>query len=122
MLYNIFTYYILFIKYLYKYLLYKYNMLDLNNKQYDMTVLKENIYAHNIWDILKTQVLTKEFCVKYILNKNYQMTEEEEKITFKDVLDLQPHIDKKELLVGIVNYKYEDDSYEDFESFSNRHA
>jgi hypothetical protein len=50
------------------------------------------------------------------------MTEEEEKITFKDVLDLQPHIDKKELLVGIVNYKYEDDSYEDFESFSNRHA
>jgi hypothetical protein len=96
-------------------------MLDLHNKQYDMNVLKENIYAHNIWDILKTQVLTKEFCVKYILNKNYQLTEEEEKITFKDVLRLQPHIDKKELLVGIVNYSPDDDSYEDFESFSNRH-
>jgi hypothetical protein len=41
-------------------------MLDLANKQYDMTVLKDNIYAHNLWDILKTQVLTKEFCVKYI--------------------------------------------------------
>ena len=96
-------------------------MLDLQNKQYDMQTLKENIYAHNIWDILKTQVLTKDFCVKYILNKNYQMTEEEEKITFQDVLRLQPHIDKRELLVGIVNYSPEDDSYEDFESFSNRH-
>ena len=97
-------------------------MLDLQNKQYSMQTLKENIYAHNIWDILKTQILTKEFCVKYILNKNYQMTEEEEKITFKDVLKLQPHIDKKELLVGIINYSPEDDSYEDFESFSNRHS
>jgi hypothetical protein len=96
-------------------------MLDLYTKQYDMTTLKENIYAHNIWDILKTQVLTKEFCVKYILNKNYQLTEEEEKITFKDVLKFQPHIDKRELLVGIVNYSPDDDSYEDFESFSNRH-
>jgi hypothetical protein len=95
-------------------------MLDLTNKQYDMTVLKENIYAHNLWDILKTQVLTKEFCVKYILNKNYQFTEEDEKITFKDVLRLQPHIEKKELLIGIVNYSPDDDSYEDFESFSNR--
>ena len=50
------------------------------------------------------------------------MTEEEEKITFQDVLRLQPHIDKRELLVGIVNYSPEDDSYEDFESFSNRHV
>ena len=52
-------------------------MLDLQNNQYDMKILKENIAAHYLWDILKTQVLTKEFCVKYILNKNYQMTEEQ---------------------------------------------
>jgi hypothetical protein len=95
-------------------------MLDLKNKQYDMNVLKENIAAHNLWDILKTQVLTKEFCIKYILNKNYQFTEEEEQITFKDVLLLQPHIEKRELLVGIVNYSPDDDSYEDFESVSKR--
>jgi len=95
-------------------------MLDLNNNQYDMTVLKENIYAHNLWDILKTQVLTREFCVKYILNKNYQMSKEEEKITFQDVLRLQPHIEKRELLIAIVNYSPDDDSYEDFESVSNR--
>jgi len=96
-------------------------MLDLYNNQYSMAELKENIYAHNLWVILKTQVLTKEFCVKYILNKNYQMSAEEEKITFKDVLFLQPHIDKRELLIGIVNYSPDDDSYEDFESFANRH-
>ena len=96
-------------------------MLDLYNKQYDMQILKENIYTVRLWDILKTQILTKEFCVKYILNKNYQMEKEDEKISFKDVLQLQPHIDKKELLVGIINYSPDDDSYEDFESFANRH-
>ena len=96
-------------------------MLDLYNNKYDMQTLKENIYAVSLWDILKTQILTKDFCVKYILNKNYQMLEEDEKITVKDVLRLQSHIDKRELLVGIVNYCSEDDSFEDFESFANRH-
>lgn len=96
-------------------------MLDLYNKKYDMQTLKENIYAVSLWDILKTQVLTKDFCVKYILNKNYQMEEADEKITFQDVLRLQSHINKRELLVGIVNYTPDDDSYEDFESFANRH-
>jgi hypothetical protein len=96
-------------------------MLDLYNNKYDMQTLKENIYAVSLRDILKTQILTKEFCVKYILNKNYQMLEEDEKITLHDVLRLQPHIDKRELLVGIVNYKYDDDSYEDFDSFASRH-
>jgi hypothetical protein len=95
-------------------------MLDLFNNQYDMTVLKENIYAHDKWDILKTQVLTMEFCIKYILNTNYQMSKEEEKISFQDVLRLQPHIEKRELLIGVINYSPDDDSYEDFESFSNR--
>ena len=96
-------------------------MLDLQNKKYDMQTLKENIYAVKLWDILKTQVVTKEFCIKYILNKNYQMEKEDEKITFQDVLRLQPHIEKRELLVGIINYSPDDDSYEDFESFANRH-
>lgn len=96
-------------------------MLDLYNNKYDMQTLKDNIYAVSLWDILKTQILTKDFCVKYILNKNYQMLEEDEKITVKDVLRLQSHIDKRELLVGIVNYCSEDDSFEDFESFANRH-
>ena len=48
------------------------------------------------------------------------MSKEEEKISFQDVLRLQPHIEKRELLIGIINYSPDDDSYEDFESFSNR--
>ena len=97
-------------------------MLDLYNNQYDLPILKEYIYAVSLWDILKTQKLTRDFCVKYILNKNYQLTKEEEMINFRDVLQFQPHLDKRDLLVGIVNYSPDDDSFEDFESFVNRHA
>ena len=96
-------------------------MLDLYNKQYDLQMLKEHIYAVRLWDILKTQKLNCEFCVKYILNKNYQMEKNDELITINDIVNLQPHISKRELLVGIANYSQEDDSYEDFESFANRH-
>jgi hypothetical protein len=33
---------------------------------------------------------------------------------FKDVLQYQTHLDKRDLLVGIVNYSPDDDSFEDF--------
>ena len=96
-------------------------MLDLYNKQYDQQTLKEHIFAVSLWDILKTQKLTCDFCVKYILNKNYQLEKIYETITIHDVIKLQSHISKSDLLVGIANYSPDDDSYEDFESFANRH-
>ena len=96
-------------------------MLELNNKQYDMQTLKENIFALSLRDILKTQKLTCEFCVKYILNTNYQFNKEDINIAYQEVLSSQPHITKKQLLLAIINYSPEDDSYEDFDSFSNRH-
>lgn len=95
-------------------------LLDLYNRQYNLTTLKEHIYAFNLLDILKTQKLTCDFCVKYILNTNYQITEDEEKITIADVIKFQPHISKYELFVGIMNYDVEYDSFEDFESVSNK--
>jgi hypothetical protein len=49
------------------------------------------------------------------------MEKNDETITINDVVNLQPHISKIELLVAIVNYSPDDDSYEDFESFANRH-
>jgi len=97
-------------------------MLDLYNIQYDIQTLKENIFDLTLWDILKTQKLTCDFCVKYILNKNYQLEEKDQKITIHDIIKLQSHISKFDLLVGIVNYSPDDDSYEDFESFANRHC
>jgi hypothetical protein len=95
-------------------------MLDLFKNQYDLKILKENIYAVSLRDILKTQKLTSEFCVKYILNTNYQMCKEDENITVQDVLKSQPHINKQQLLIDIINYTSDDDSYEDFESVSKR--
>lgn len=95
-------------------------LLDLYNRQYNLSTLKDHIYAFNLLDILKTQKLTCAFCIKYILNTNYQITEEEEKITISDVIKYQPHINKYELFVGIMNYDVEYDSFEDFESVSNK--
>ena len=57
-----------------------------------------NIYYYNLVDILKTQTLTEEFTVNYILNPIYQLTENEKQITFLDVLQYQPHLNKNKLL------------------------
>lgn len=94
-------------------------MLDLKNKQYDLNTLKENIYAIHLLDILKTQTITHEFALKYILNKNYQLTKEEEDITIKDVLFYQPHLQEDELIEKNRSLT-KIDSFENFDSFSNK--
>ena len=65
---------------------------DLYNYQYDYETLKTNIYLVSLVDILKTQILTIDFCVKYILNTNFQFTKEEQEITIDMVKKYQPHI------------------------------
>lgn len=57
-----------------------------------------NIYYYNLVDILKTQILTEEFIVNYILNPIYQLTDVEKQITFLDVLHYQPHLNYNKLL------------------------
>jgi hypothetical protein len=96
---------------------------DLYANLYDLTMLKNNIYALSLVDIVKTQRLTPEFCVKYILNNAFQLTEEEENITIKDIMQYQTHISYEELVVLQVKMKkslIKNDSFEDFESFANR--
>ena len=44
-------------------------MLDLYNKKYSMKILKANIYAIKLIDILKTHTIDVTFAVKYILNQ-----------------------------------------------------
>ena len=90
---------------------------DLYKKKYDYETLKTNIYVVSLLDILKTQKLTSDFCVKYILNKNFQFSTEEEDINIQTIKKYQPHlldIDNKILKKRI-------DSVEDFESYMNRH-
>jgi hypothetical protein len=97
--------------------------LDLYNNQYDYSILKSNIYAVSLVDILKTQKLTLEFCAKYILNKNFQFLEEEELITIEDVVKHQPHIHLVDLYqyLQIIKICKIDDDVEDFETYMNKY-
>jgi hypothetical protein len=82
--------------------------------------LKENIYDLKLIDILKTQDLDTTFIVRYILKNDYQLLEEDKSITIDDVLKFQPHIDKNDLFIELFKYAKDDDSIEDFQSFSER--
>ena len=102
-------------------------ILDLDNNQYEMSVLKTNIYAIHLWDILRTQKIDAYFATYYILNTCYQLTDEEETITLEDVLRLQPHI-TRDLLTKMLlhrdkndlkNLIYTDPYCPNFGTFSN---
>ena len=75
---------------------------DLYKNQYPRNILKDNIYAVSLLDILKTQKLTAEFCVKYILNSDFQFSEEDQKIDMELVTQLQPHISRIEFVTAQV--------------------
>jgi len=94
---------------------------DLYKNQYDYETLKTNIYVVSLLDILKTQKLTPEFCVKYILNRDFQLTIDEQEINIFTVKQYQPHI----LEIDLVNLqmiatnkqmrKQRIDSFQDFD-------
>ena len=95
-------------------------MLDLYNNKYDRQTLKENIYALNFIDILKTQTIDVTFAVRYILNPKYQLAKEDEEISTDTILLYQKHISKDSLFKEIIYYNSDDDSVDDFETFANR--
>ena len=95
-------------------------MLDLYNNKYDRATLKDNIYAVKLIDILKTQKIDVTFAVRYILNTNYQINDEDLNITSHTVLKYQTHITKDELYEALNDYEPDDDSVDDFETVSNR--
>lgn len=94
-------------------------MLDLYNKKYDRKTLKEYIYAIKLLDILKTQTIDVKFAVRYILNKKYQL-HEDDNLTAPDVLKYQPHITYEQLQEALSDYDSDDDSVDDFQTVSNR--
>lgn len=95
-------------------------MLDLYNKKYDRQTLKDNIYAVKLIDILKTQTIDVTFAVRYILAKKYYFHDDDTKITTSTVLRYQPHISAEALYQELVDYTSDDDSIDDFETYSNR--
>lgn len=96
---------------------------DLYINQYDYNTLKTNIYAVSLLDILKTQYLTSDFCVKYILNTDFQLLEEEENINIETIKKYQPHIKPIELINGLFRTTLNKriDSIDDFETYMNNH-
>ena len=74
------------------------NPISLYSTKFSMDALINNIYLFNLVDILKTQDLTEEFIINYILNPIYQLTPEEKSITILDVLKNQKKINENKLM------------------------
>jgi len=68
------------------------NNLSLEYQKYSIDVLEENIHKLSLWKLLKTQILNREFCIKYILNDEHASCDEDTYITWQDVIQHQPHI------------------------------
>lgn len=95
-------------------------MLDLFKNKYDRETLKQHIYELKLVDILKTQELDLFFIVRYILSDLYQLHEEDKLITVDIVLQYQPHINKSILEKALEEYDSDDDSFGDFQSYSEK--
>ena len=93
-------------------------MLDLYKNQYDRQILKDNIYAVDFFDLLRTQKIDATFAVRYLLNKKYDLEDKYKILTPEIVVRLQPHIKIDELRNEILNYDSDDDSVTDFETVS----
>ena len=94
-------------------------MLNLKENQYDRQTLKDNIYAVDLLELLKTQHIDVTFAVRYLLNKNYDM-DDKNNITPQLVVEYQPHISLQSILFEALRYESDDDSVEDFESVSKK--
>ena len=72
--------------------------LYLRKIKYDIEILEENVDYINMKDCVNTQVLTAEFCVKYVLNEEYMSCIEDTYcINYGYVLQRQPHLTKEDI-------------------------
>ena len=71
--------------------------LDLYSGKFPTNVLVANIDSLDLMTVIKTQELTYDFIIEYVLNDQYQITPEEQTIDMYDVVRNQPHIDISEL-------------------------
>ena len=96
-------------------------VLELHKQQYNMETLKEHIFAVPLLDILKFQKIDETFAVQFILNKSYQLLEEEENLTLYDVIHFQPHLNPKKLffLYSMQHTDNYNHAFPNFEEYSN---
>jgi hypothetical protein len=75
------------------------NNAQLYTREWTIKELEENIDRLSLKSILYTQQITAEFAVKYILTTDeYACCVEETYYDLDDVLDLQPHLTREEIL------------------------
>jgi len=69
----------------------------LYKKKYDIRVLEQNIENLNKKPLLNNQILTAEFCVKYIFDNDIESGSEDSYIFDKNyILERQPHITEED--------------------------
>ena len=82
-----------------------------NHNYYDIITLEQNILNLRLKIILKTQKLTPDFCVKYILSEEYAFWDNEMYICEGDVLSAQKHITQEDLDNSWVKYRNNKTNY-----------
>lgn len=78
-----------------------------NKNKFSIESLIQNINCLDKKTLLHTQVLTAEFCVKYILSMDDEDESEDSYLLCEDyILECQPHISEDELLTVRNKYYY----------------
>lgn len=95
-------------------------MIDLYKNQYDEKTLKDHLFSISLIDLLKTQKISSDFAFTYLLNKDFQITKEEEDLTVNDILFYQPHLKESNLLDLVRMGIRRKGSFEDFQTFSEK--
>ena len=73
--------------------------LNLRTTKYDIETLEKNIDTICVKTCVNTQILTAEFCVKYILNEDYMSCIEDTYCIDKGyVLRRQPHLTNEDIM------------------------
>lgn len=73
--------------------------LYMRKQKYDIQTLIDNIDDINMKECVNTQILTAEFCVKYVLNEEYMSCIEDTYcICIGYVLQRQPHLTREEIM------------------------
>jgi hypothetical protein len=79
--------------------------IDLYSNKFPIDILEKNIDKLDLTTLIKTQDLTYEFIVTYVLNEEYQITPEEKTIDIYDVVYNQKNIDIDVLKNMLNNHK-----------------
>lgn len=73
--------------------------LNLRQQKYDMETLEKHVDKIDMKTCVNTQILTAEFCVKYVLNEDYMSCIEDTYcLDYSYVLSRQPHLTKEDIM------------------------